>query len=137
MAAGSGGVVDVSLSAGGVPTNHPPSPASTTPYAVAFANIDTDEIPDLVIANYAGTAGSVWVRKGLGGGVFNASTASTIATGNGTLKVAPVDLDLDGDLDVVIANYTANTIQVLRNTKGALVAETAIAMSVTAPPDVP
>jgi hypothetical protein len=89
--------------------------AGASPYSVAIGDIDGDGKPDLAIANYNDNTVSVLRNIGSSGTVVFA-TKVDFATGTGPISVAIGDIDGDGKPDLATANYTNNTVSVLRNT---------------------
>jgi hypothetical protein len=94
--------------------------AGITPASVAAADINSDGIPDLVVANAGapiadprtiGYAGSVQVLLGNGDGTFQA--AINYAAGLSPSGVAVKDFNGDGALDLAVTISGANTIGVL------------------------
>jgi hypothetical protein len=82
--------------------------------AVVAADVDGDGDLDLLAVNYVSTpGGTVSVRLNNGAGVF--SSGSTVAVDSGPLGLAVGDLDGDGDVDLVTANFFDGTISVRRN----------------------
>jgi len=77
---------------------------------VAIADVNGDEKPDLVVANYCATEcsyppveGSVGVLLGNGNGTFQA-VKTYPSGGDGTASVAVADLNNDGKPDLLVAN---------------------------------
>ncbi len=77
---------------------------------VAIADVNGDQKPDLVVANYCATEcsyppaqGSVGVLLGNGNGTFQA-VKTYPSGGNGTVSVAVADLNKDGKPDILVAN---------------------------------
>lgn len=92
-----------------------------SPADVAVADIDGDGKPDLIITNSAANTVSVLRNISTSGSITANSFAPKVdfATGNTPAGVAVADLDGDGKADIVVANYTDNTLSVLRNTSTA------------------
>ena len=97
---------------------------ATTPEALAVADVNGDGKPDIIVVNNA--VATVSVLLGNGDGTFKAQTADQAALGHGTpapsytvgagvISVTLADLDGDGFLDIVTADFTDNTISVLMN----------------------
>jgi hypothetical protein len=79
------------------------------PRSVVAAKLDSDNSPDLLVANE--TPGRVIVLHGAGDGTFGAAT--TFPAASGTLFAVAADLNLDGKNDIITANSTANSVSVL------------------------
>ena len=93
-------------------------PAGTNPPSVAIGDVDGDDKPDIVVANYGSSSVSVLRNTTTTGTVNGASFAAKVDfnTGSNPFHIAMGDADGDGKVDLVTANSTANTISVLRNT---------------------
>ncbi|MEM1177496.1 MAG: ECF-type sigma factor [Acidobacteriota bacterium] len=86
------------------------------PTSLAVADLDSDGDPD-VLATLAGTDEVVWYENTAGNA--SAWTRRSIATGfDGAQSVAASDVDGDGDLDVVGAAVTDDTVAWWENTAG-------------------
>ncbi|SEN28224.1 IPT/TIG domain-containing protein [Chitinophaga rupis] len=91
-------------------------PIADMPYAVAAGDLDGDGKPDLA-ATYISGGGNVAVYKNTSSpGVVSMAAPVTYATGTNPYKVLIGDIDRDGKPDLVISNYLAGSITVLRNT---------------------
>jgi len=88
------------------------------PYSVAIGDLDGDGKPDLAVANEGSNTVSVFRSTASSGSITAASFAAKVdfATGINPISVAIGDLDGDGKPDLALANYSGNTISVLRNT---------------------
>ena len=93
----------------------------TGPYNVAIGDIDGDDKPDLVVTNYGGGTGttvSVFLNTSSEGALSFADRVD-FETSDGPLGLAIGDIDGDGNLDLVTANFgtgSASTASVFRNT---------------------
>ena len=85
------------------------------PYSVTLGDVDGDGDVDLLTANLGGmTAGTtVSVRLNDGRGTFSGSLE--VAVGVAPSTVLTADVDADGDLDLLTANYGSNTVSVRLN----------------------
>jgi len=87
----------------------------SSPYSVAIGDIDGDGKPDLAVANYDSNTVSVLRNTGSSGSIGFA-TKVDFTTGSAPFSVAIGDIDGDGKPDLAVANYSSNTVSVLRNT---------------------
>ncbi len=84
-----------------------------SPRSVAIGDLDGNGKPDLAIAN---SSSSVTVLVNISNnGTINFATKVDFGTGLEPYSVAIGDLDVDGKLDLAIANRNSNTVSVLRN----------------------
>ncbi|TAE79470.1 MAG: hypothetical protein EAY81_11205, partial [Bacteroidetes bacterium] len=92
-------------------------PTGTLPCSVAIGDLDGDNKPDLVTANFNSNTVSVFRNTSTSGiiGSNSFATKQDFATGTATFSVAIGDLDGDGKPDLVTANGGSNNISVLRN----------------------
>jgi hypothetical protein len=79
------------------------------PQAVAFGDFNSDDIQDLVIANYG--SATVSVLLGNGDGTFQSQV--TYPVGNNPESVEVADVNWDGIQDLVVANSNDNDVSVL------------------------
>ena len=87
-------------------------PAGTAPWDIATADINHDGILDLIIADYGNNEVTVYLGNGNGTFALKGSTPLTTGQGPKFLTVAP--LFGTGNLDVAVADYTNNHIDVLK-----------------------
>ena len=132
----SGGFVDVTAAAGIVDlqtyeTCNDPANVRSPTAAAAWVDLDADGLLDLYLANFIcwdkGTTYVDTVWHNLGAGVFEDWTG---AHGFGSLKHAsrganPIDVEGDGDVDVLVNNYRLEANQYWENLGGAVFDETA------------
>src|SRR5438876_58233 len=93
-----------------------PAPAAdfavgTSPFSVAMGDFDGDGKPDLAVAN--GGSNDVSVLLGNGDGTFKPAKNYEAGLGGGPLWVAVGDFNLDGKLDLVVANSSSDSVGVL------------------------
>jgi hypothetical protein len=87
----------------------------TNPNSIAVGDLDGDGKADLIVANFTSNTISIFRNTSSAGSVSYAAKID-LTSGTGTGYVAVGDLDGDGKLDLAVANYTANTVSVFRNT---------------------
>ncbi|MDX2128826.1 MAG: FG-GAP-like repeat-containing protein [Chloroherpetonaceae bacterium] len=85
---------------------------ATLPWSVILRDVNRDGNLDFITANR--TSNDVTVRFGLGDGKFSTVSVSRYSVGGGATRVDASDLDLDGNIDIVSANRTGNSISILR-----------------------
>ncbi len=93
------------------PANGSPFSVGEYPVSLVVADFNNDGILDLATANSAD--GTVSVLLGNGAGGFASSPDSPITVGNQPDAVAAADLNLDGNVDLIIANGGDGTVTVL------------------------
>ncbi|EAU63294.1 integrins alpha chain [Stigmatella aurantiaca DW4/3-1] len=101
-----GGAVSMSLLLNDGTGNFPAlrkHPAASNPYTVAVGDVNRDGKPDMLVANFA--SGNITIHLGNGtGGVESSSTR----TSSSPRSLALVDLDLDGDQDMVVGGNSVS-----------------------------
>ncbi|CAF3764582.1 unnamed protein product, partial [Adineta steineri] len=83
----------------------------TKPLAVAVADVNNDNKPDIIVANYGSNTVSVLLNAG--NGTFSAQT--TYPVGTNPYSVVVVDVNNDNKPDIVVANAGSNSVGVLLN----------------------
>ena len=99
----------------------------TAPGSLATGDVDGDGDLDLVVANtgfYNAQGNTVSVRLNNGTGTFAApASGAELTVGTQPQKVVLGDVDADGDLDLLTANYGSNTVSLrLNNGSGSFAA---------------
>jgi hypothetical protein len=92
------------------------SSGGKNPTALVTGLFNNDTIPDIAVANYGthptgGDFGNVAVLIGRGDGTFHPAVPYTV--GFGPISIASGDFNGDGFIDLVTANFLANTASVL------------------------
>ena len=86
-----------------------------SPYSVALGDVNGDGSLDIVTANYDSETVSVLLNTTTTG-VLNFATQQNFNTADYPISVALGDVNGDGLLDIVTANFGANSVSVLLNT---------------------
>ncbi len=93
-------------------------PTGTNPYSVAIGDLDGDGRADMAVTNLLSNTVSVFRNTGSSGAITSGSFAAKVdfTTGSEPWSVAIGDLDGDGKADMAVANFTATSVSVFRNT---------------------
>jgi len=90
-------------------------PVASSPYSVVAADVNGDGKPDLICASHGAGHGAdtltVWTNNG--SGLFGSN--ATYSVGSVTKYVTAADVNGDGWVDLICANYGSNTLSVLTN----------------------
>jgi hypothetical protein len=84
-------------------------PIGVNPSSLAIADLDGDQLPDIVSGNFASSDLSVLLGRGDG----SFGPATSFPAGGGAISLAVADLDLDGVLDLATVNEGSNEVGVL------------------------
>ncbi|CAF1107537.1 unnamed protein product [Adineta steineri] len=84
-------------------------PVGSSPYSVVVVDVNSDNKPDIIVANDGSDTVSVLLNAG--NGTFKAPTNYTV--GGGPQAVAVVDVNSDNKPDIIVANKNSNTVSVL------------------------
>jgi hypothetical protein len=82
--------------------------ADSAPLSIAVADFNNDNQPDIVFANR--NSFSIGLRLGYGNGTFGSMTTYSTGLQVSPISIAVDDLNNDARLDIVVAQYTANSI---------------------------
>ena len=78
--------------------------------SVAMGDINGDGKPDVAVANYGSNNVTLFINQG--NGSFAVAAGGSLAAGSGANAVLLLDINLDGKLDLVTANWLADTLSV-------------------------
>jgi hypothetical protein len=109
------------------------SSSASVPRDVVTADFNGDGIPDLAIANQ--TSQTVDILLGNGNGTFTAAPGSPVSVpGTALVGIAVGDFNNDGNVDIAVTDYSANTVSILLG-KGDGTFHAAVAISVSGGPE--
>jgi hypothetical protein len=95
----------------------------STPRAAVVADVNSDNNPDIIVANYGGNTVGVFLNAG--NGTFLAQTTYSTGAASNPTSVAVADVNGDNKPDIVVADYTSNYVGVFLNTgNGTFLAQT-------------
>lgn len=83
------------------------------PRGIVAGDLNGDRMFDLAVTN--GHDNTVTILTNDGAGSMSFTTEATLSVGSAARGIALGDLDEDGDLDLVVVNQSANTLNLLKN----------------------
>ncbi|CAF3898080.1 unnamed protein product [Adineta steineri] len=83
----------------------------STPVCLTIIDITNDNFLDVVVANFA--ASSIIILYGLGDGTFLLGKPYSTGIQSSPQSLAIADMNNDGQLDIIVANFQSNTIGIL------------------------
>jgi hypothetical protein len=98
------------------PSPNPPYVVASGPISVAIADLNKDGYLDIVTANEKDNSVSVLLGNSIG--TFAPSPNSPYSAGTRPYSVAIADLNKDGNLDIVAANFDSNSVSILFGNSG-------------------
>ena len=85
-----------------------------TPSGVAVTDVSGDGKADIIVANQG--SDNIGVLLNAGNGIFpNQTNQSTYSTGDGPRGVITADVNNDGNIDIITADFNENTMSVFLN----------------------
>jgi hypothetical protein len=107
--------------------------AGSSPYGVAVGDVNSDNKPDIVVANSA--AATVGVLLNGGNGTFLAQVTYSTGGGSAPRSVAVADVNGDSNPDIIVGNLGSDTVGVLLNTgTGTFLAQTTYSTGASSSP---
>jgi hypothetical protein len=90
----------------------------THPDNIAISDLDNDGKPDLISSNFSDNSISIFRNTSVGGS-FSLGQRTDYAAGSNPSFVTTADLDGDGKMDIILSNYSSNTISFFKNNSSA------------------
>ncbi|CAF1443700.1 unnamed protein product, partial [Adineta ricciae] len=84
-----------------------------SPYSVTTSDLNGDNVPDIVVANYG--SGNVGVFLNMGNGTFANQTTYSTGPGSAPHAVSVADINLDSKPDIIVADSNLGSINILYN----------------------
>lgn len=91
-------------------------PVGATPAGIALADFNGDQMPDMAVT--ADAPDRIGILLNTGSGAFGAASNVLLDGGSSPHAVVAVDVDNDGDLDLVVTRKNVDDVQILVNSGG-------------------
>jgi predicted nucleotidyltransferase len=88
------------------------------PYCVAVGDFNNDNKLDIAVANYG--TNNVGIFLGDGNGTFGSQITFLTSLRSGPYSITVADVDNDDQLDIIVANYHANTVDIFLGQKNGI-----------------
>ncbi|MCK6602769.1 MAG: FG-GAP-like repeat-containing protein [Bacteroidetes bacterium] len=96
--------------------------ANGRPRGIALGDVDGDGANDIVITNDVGAIDSISVLINSGNGTFAAPVQYSLEGDHTPVSLVTADVDNDGDLDILVAEYSGNVAVLINNGTGTFAA---------------